>query len=70
MEIKLYDRLQDYKESNSTTLKEIFDEAIKDFLDKKILEERKAKYNATISALKNANKPVWGKEFTIALTSG
>ena len=42
MEIKLYDRLQDYKESNSTTLKEIFDEAIKDFLDKKIIEERKA----------------------------
>ena len=35
MEIKLYDRLQDYKESNSTTLKEIFDEAIKDFLGKK-----------------------------------
>ena len=48
MEIKLYDRLQDYKESNSTTLKEILDEAIKDFLDKKILEERKARYNTTL----------------------
>jgi len=51
MEIKLYDRLQDYKESNSTTLKEIFDEAIKDFLDKKIIEERKARNNTTIKVL-------------------
>ena len=42
MEIKLYDRLQDYKESNSTTLKEIFDEAIKDFLDKKVIEDRES----------------------------
>ena len=51
MEIKLYDRLQDYKESNSTTLKDIFDEAIKDFLDKKIIEERKARNNTTIKVL-------------------
>ena len=53
MEIKLYDRLQDYKESNSTTLKEIFDEAIKDFLDKKIIEERKARNNTTLKYYKH-----------------
>ena len=41
MEIKLYDRLLDYKESNSTTLKEVFDEAIKDFLVKKRIEKGK-----------------------------
>ena len=53
MEIKLYERLQDYKESNSTTLKEIFDEAIKDFLDKKIIEERKARNNTTLKYYKH-----------------
>ena len=53
MEIKLYDRLQDYKESNSTTLKEIFDEAIKDFLDKKIIEKRKARNNTTLKCYKD-----------------
>ena len=53
MEIKLYDRLQDYKESNSTTLKEIFDEAIKDFLDKKIIEKGKARNNTTLKCYKD-----------------
>ena len=53
MEIKLYDRLQDYKENNSTTLKEIFDEAIKDFLGKKIIEERKARNNTTLKYYKH-----------------